>query len=330
MNKTALEAPLQAMDQNGMQWGYSSDWYWKGIRCHWRVLGANSHKPILLLHGFGASSAHWRNNAGPLSAAGFRVYGLDLIGFGNSEQPSSKKVPRLDNKFWAEQVAAFLEQVVKTNESGKAILIGNSLGGLTALTTLSFRPELVSAVVAAPLPDPALVQSIVYSQPLWWIELRQYLIKLFFHLLPLEVLLPLISRTVLIKMALQVAYHRSIKSDKELHRLISKPAKKQTAARALRAMCIGMSTRQKESTAPALLARIAIQKNHSPILLLWGKQDKLVPLKIGEQLIKKHPWLHLYVLDRTGHCPHDESPNQFNKNVLHWLGTSLESDKEEV
>ena len=38
----------------------------------------------MLLHGFGASSDHWRNNAYFLEKAGFRVYSLDLIGFGES------------------------------------------------------------------------------------------------------------------------------------------------------------------------------------------------------------------------------------------------------
>ena len=328
MEKTVLEASLHAINENGAQWGKSNNWYWKGMRCHWRVLGTNNKKPLLFLHGFGASSAHWRHNAEAFAAAGFRVYGLDLIGFGDSEQPSPKKISFLDNKFWAEQVSAFLEQVVNTKRYEKAILIGNSLGGLTALTTLVFSPELISAVVAAPLPDPALMQRNIYPQREWIEKLHKSLITVFFRLLPLEILIPLISRTVLIKIALQMAYHHSIKSDKELNRIISKPAKKGTAARALRAMCIGMSIRPKEKTAPVLLELLTRRSNRVPILLLWGQQDKLVPLKIGKQLIKKNPWLDLLVLEKTGHCPHDESPNQFNQDVLNWLGSNLGGDKQ--
>ena len=104
----------QAIYKDDHKWGKSQNWYWKGLRCHWRVLGENNQKPILLLHGFGASSSHWRNNAGPLASAGFRVFGLDLIGFGDSEQPRQKKIPKLDNQFWAEQVAGFLEEVIQT------------------------------------------------------------------------------------------------------------------------------------------------------------------------------------------------------------------------
>ncbi|WP_320668117.1 alpha/beta fold hydrolase [Prochlorococcus sp. MIT 1307] len=321
---------MSNISQDGSQWGELNNWYWKGIRCHWRVLGKTNKRPVLLLHGFGASSAHWRHNASAFVDAGFCVYGLDLIGFGDSEQPSKKIIPKLDNQLWAEQVAAFLEQVVHTKKYGKAVLIGNSLGSLTALTTLAYRPELVSALVAAPLPDPTLVEPIIYAKSEWLEKLRKNLIKVFFKLLPLEILVPFVSRTVILKIGLQAAYQRSIKSDKELFRLIAKPAKRKTAARALRAMCIGMATRPKETTAPVLLHRLASKREHSPILLLWGKQDKLVPLKIGQQLIKKHPWINLVVLDKTGHCPHDESPNLFNQNVLNWLGTIVENNQQEA
>ena len=57
---------------------------------------------------------------------GWRVYSLDLLGFGQSAQPARP----MDNRLWALQVCAFLDQVVQ----GPAVVIGNSLGGLTALT----------------------------------------------------------------------------------------------------------------------------------------------------------------------------------------------------
>ncbi len=330
MDKSVTKSSSEFISKDGSEWGEAKQWYWEGIRCHWRVLGRDNQKPLLLLHGFGASSSHWRHNAAPLAASGFCVYGLDLIGFGESEQPSQKKVPKLDNQIWAEQVAAFLEQVVKTREHGAAVIIGNSLGSLIALTTLFFKPELVSAVIASPLPDPALMQPTISSRTLWWGEIRNFLVKIFFHILPLEILVPLVSRTVIIKTALQAAYHSSIKSDKELQRLITKPAKKKTAARVLRSMCIGMATRKREITAPVLLSQISRRSTHSPILLLWGRQDNLVPLMIGKQLVKIHPWLDLFVIDETGHCPHDESPIQFNQIVLNWLATSLVVDQKQA
>ena len=49
-------------------WGTSQLWTWQGLACHWQVLGERTRPALLLLHGFGASSGHWRRNAAPLAA----------------------------------------------------------------------------------------------------------------------------------------------------------------------------------------------------------------------------------------------------------------------
>jgi len=274
---------------------------------------------MVLLHGFGASSSHWRHNAAPLTKAGYRVYGLDLIGFGRSEQPGLHPHIRLDNRLWARQLAAFLEQVVQQ----PAVLVGNSLGGLTALTTAVFRPEWVTAVVAAPLPDPALMQPLPRRQPRRLRQLKRRTVGLLCRLLPLELIVPLISRTALLRMGLQGAYCRSIRSDRELHQLIASPARRRTAARSLRAMSVGMALRPRGATAPELLERLAGHDQPVPLLLLWGRQDRFVPLIIGEKLQQQHSWLKLRVLEGCGHCPHDESPEHFHQELLRWLDLNL-------
>ena len=70
---------------------YSSNyWNWNGFKIFWRVKGKENKHPIILLHGFGASSKHWRNNTYYFAKKGYSVYSLDLIGFGNSAQPGIK------------------------------------------------------------------------------------------------------------------------------------------------------------------------------------------------------------------------------------------------
>lgn len=155
MDRNQIQLDNKKSSQNNPNWGEQHFWNWNNFHCHWRVLGKKSNPPILLLHGFGASSSHWRNNAYFFADKGFCVYGLDLIGFGKSEQPSPKKIKRLDNYFWSKQVIAFLEEIVQIQENKKAVIIGNSLGGLTALTSAAFCPQSIRAVIAAPLPDPA-------------------------------------------------------------------------------------------------------------------------------------------------------------------------------
>ncbi len=304
---------------NGADWGESAEWIWNGYRCHWRVLGDPQSPAMVLLHGFGASSCHWRHNAAPLVKDGYRVYGLDLIGFGSSDQPGLHPQIRLDNRLWARQLAAFLEQVVQQ----PAVLIGNSLGGLTALTAAVFRPDLVIAVVAAPLPDPALIKPVPRRQSRLVRRFRPRIIELLCRLLPLELLIPLISHTALLRFGLQGAYSRSIRNDRELHQLIAKPARRRTAARSLRAMCVGMALRPRGATAPALLERFAEHGDDIPLLLLWGRQDCFVPSLIGEQLKLQHPWLKLSVLEGSGHCPHDETPELFHQELSCWLDLNL-------
>ncbi len=300
-------------------WGESKYWSYKDLRVHFRVTGEESNPPIVLIHGFGASSDHWRNNAEIFASEGFRVFGIDLIGFGKSEQHIQSKIKHLENQFWANQLASFLDEIVDIQKNGKVILIGNSLGALTAITTLSNRPELIKTIIAAPLPEPVFVNPIKFSFPNWLLKVKSFLIKIVFHLFPLKTLVNLISRTKLITFALQSAYFRSISNDTPLKRIVTVPAQRVNASKALRAMCIGMSNRPNSAKGPSIIEKIQNLPNRPQILLIWGKQDKLIPIFLAKKLIKLHPWLKLTVVNEAGHCPHDELPIHFNQIVMKWL-----------
>ena len=300
-------------------WGESKYWSYKDLRVHFRVTGKESNPPIVLIHGFGASSDHWRNNAEIFASEGFRVFGIDLIGFGKSAQNLQSKMKYLENQFWANQLASFLDEIVDIQKNGKVILIGNSLGALTAITTLSNRPELIKTIIAAPLPEPVFVNPIKFSFPNWLLKVKSFLIKIVFHLFPLKTLVNLISRTKLITFALQSAYFRSISNDTPLKRIVTVPAKRVNASKALRAMCIGMSNRPDSAKGPSIIEKIKNLPNRPPILLIWGKQDKLIPIFLAKKLIKLHPWLKLTVINEAGHCLHDDFSKHFNQIVLKWL-----------
>lgn len=295
----------------GSDWGRHGQWTWRGHDCHWRVLGETHHPPLVLLHGFGAGSGHWRRNAGALAAAGWCVYGLDLIGFGASSQPAL----RLDNRLWARQLRAFLEQVV----GAPAVLVGHSLGGLVALSCGVFFPGWVRAVVTAPLPDPALLTAAAAGlraprQAPWRRRLRRWLVTLLCRLLPLELVVPLLAHSPLLDLGIQAAYAGPVIGDGELHRVIARPARRPGAVRALRAMSIAMALRPHGAMAPALLTRL-----RQPLLLVWGRRDRLVPLEVADQVRRLRQDLPLVVLDGAGHCPHDEEAEAFNAVLLEWL-----------
>ena len=274
------------------------------------MLGRRDRPALVLLHGFGAASGHWRHNVAELAAAGWCVYAIDLVGFGASSQPAHRRHRPLDNRLWARQVQGFLEQVVQ----GPAVLVGNSLGSLVAVTCAVFFPRWVVAVVAAPLPDPTLVMPMAARRRPWRRRLQRRLVVLLCRLLPLELLVPLIARTPLLDLGLRSAYSTPQPVDRELRRLVARPALRPQAPRALRAMSIGMALRPRGATAAALLQRM-----HQPLLVLWGSHDRLVPPAIAEQLGQHKPDLTLQLLPRLGHCPHDERPALFNQALLQWL-----------
>jgi pimeloyl-ACP methyl ester carboxylesterase len=294
----------------GAHWGEHGTWHWQEHRCHWRVLGERDRPALVLIHGFGAASGHWRHNAEELAAAGWCVYAIDLVGFGASSQPGHQRHRPLDNRLWARQLQAFLEQVVQ----GPAVLVGNSLGSLVAVTCAVFFPVWVQAVVAAPLPDPTLVMPMRRRRPRWRRRLRRHGVVVLCRLLPLELLVPLIARTPLLDLGLRSAYSDPQPLNTELRRLVARPALRPRAARALRAMSIGMALRPRAATAAPLLQRMS-----QPLLVLWGSHDRLVPPQISQQLAAHKPDLELRLLPQLGHCPHDEQPRLFNGHVLSWL-----------
>jgi pimeloyl-ACP methyl ester carboxylesterase len=288
-----------------------------GQRCHWRRLGEGPGPALVLIHGFGAGSGHWRRNAAALAAAGWCVYGLDLIGFGASSQPGHDPNRHLDNRLWARQVQAFLEQVVQV----PAVLVGHSLGGLVGLSCSVYFPGWVRAVVAAPLPDPTLLmatsQLVGPASPRcgpWRRRLRILSVVLLCRLLPLELLVPLLAHSPLLDLGIQLAYHDVVIGDQELHRIIARPARRPGAVRSLRAMSIAMALRPHHATAVSLLRRL-----RQPLLLVWGLEDRLVPVDVARECLRIRSDLPLVALEGAGHCPHDEAWDLFNTTLLRWL-----------
>lgn len=72
---------------------------------------SSGEKPtILLVHGFGASAYHWRYNMPALVEAGYRVFAVDLLGFGWSD----KAITSYDDySIWQRQLSTFVRDIVR-------------------------------------------------------------------------------------------------------------------------------------------------------------------------------------------------------------------------
>ena len=85
-------------------------WNWNGFKICWSVTGEENEIPIIFLHGFGASRKHWRNNLEYFAKKNFASYSLDLIGFGDSDQPGIRQIGKLNNEIWCDQVKDFIQK----------------------------------------------------------------------------------------------------------------------------------------------------------------------------------------------------------------------------
>ncbi|MCP9908342.1 alpha/beta fold hydrolase, partial [Cyanobium sp. BA20m-p-22] len=80
---------------------------------------------VLLVHGFGASTDHWRHNI-PVLAQRHEVHAIDLLGFGRSAKPAELAY---GGALWRDQLAAYVAERI----GRPTVLVGNSLGGFSAL-----------------------------------------------------------------------------------------------------------------------------------------------------------------------------------------------------
>tara|TARA_Y100001970_G_scaffold211126_1_gene257681 strand:+ start:4401 stop:5345 length:945 start_codon:yes stop_codon:yes gene_type:complete len=296
----------------------SSYWNWNGYKIAWNLEGKKNNDPIIFIHGFGACSAHWRNNIKFFVNKGYAVYTIDLLGFGKSDQPGIKQIGFLDNGVWCDQVTDFIKEVIRPLNSKKIILIGNSLGSLVALTCAVSIPYEISGVIASPLPDQFNSKIKISSIGSFLRKIKIKLVKIFFIFLPIELILFLIIRLGFISIGLSSAYHKKNKVDRELINIIKKPAMRNTAARSLRAMCIGMSTRNYKLKAPYLLD-ILCRIEKIPLLIIWGARDNFIPLFLGKRIANFYSWVELKIIPNSGHCVHDEDHNKFNEISYQWI-----------
>ena len=113
-----------------------------GVHTHYIEVGAGP--PLLLVHGGGPGADAWGNWSAclPLYSRDFRVIAVDLAGFGRSEKPDPDAYEYAQHKR-NRHLAAFITKL----GLGRVNLVGNSMGGATALGVAMERPELVVKLV---------------------------------------------------------------------------------------------------------------------------------------------------------------------------------------
>ncbi|HMV51313.1 MAG TPA: alpha/beta fold hydrolase [Blastocatellia bacterium] len=246
---------------------------------------AGSGPAVILLHGLGGDATNWAMTV-PVLASKYHVYVPDQIGFGQSDKPLMN--------YRVATLVEFLAQFYKKLNIEKATLVGNSLGGWTAASFAIAHPEKVDKLV--------LVDAAGYTAKRWGgAELTKELYA---------VLNPATTADLKRAMSL-VFYNKALITDAFI----------ETA----------FANKLKKGDSPTINAFIdsvlrgedfiddKVKTIKTPTLVVWGREDGLTPLAIGEAFAQDIVGAQKLVIEKCGHVPQLEKAAEFNTGLLKFL-----------
>lgn len=251
-----------------------------GQKIHYVEAGAGP--TVILLHGLGGSTQVWQLNIAAL-AEKYRVIVPDQIGFGKSDKP-------LVN-YRIRTYVDFLDQFCKQLKIERASLVGNSMGGWIATAFTAAFPDRVDKLV--------LVDAAGYTPP------KDLDTRTFYGLNPT-------TREGMKVLVAKIFYNKLFLSDAAIDQAIT------TRLAAGDGYTINSITESIIRGEDFLDDTVKTIKR--PTLLIWGRQDGLVPVSEGERFNKDIAGSKLVVFDQCGHMPQVEKAVEFNAAVLKFLG----------
>jgi len=254
---------------------------------HYQVSGAPDSPPVVMLHGIARSLDDFTDQHEQLSDT-YRVYSVDLAGFGESDPlPGKSTLPAI-----ADVVAGFLDEV---GETRPAHLVGNSLGGAVAMLLALRYPDRVRSLV--------LVGSAGFGREVT-IALRILTVR------PLARLLLRPSRAGVRRMEQAIFRDRGFVTEARVERALAL-ARRPHGARVLLDLVRSLGTfrgvrRPWRDAVIAATATAAV-----PTLVVWGSHDLILPAAHLEAAKRLLPHAGTYLFDNTGHMPQIERAAEF-------------------
>ena len=255
-------------------------------------------KPIVLLHGLGASSYTWHKIAPELAKTN-RVIAIDLKGFGQSDKP-------LDDHYSIFDQAKLVEDYLVRSKLQGVTLVGHSFGGGVALAVALSQMDAGRHQIEKLV----LIDSVAYRQPL----------PFFFQLLrtPIigEIGMSLVPPEVQMARALSIAYYKDEKVTADTVNHYASALHSEGGRHALFHTINSLDPDKAEEYSQRYRSLT------TPALLLWCEHDKIVPLKFGKRLATDLPDSRIEVIEDCGHIPHEEQPEETLQLIRNFVAST--------
>jgi pimeloyl-ACP methyl ester carboxylesterase len=278
-------------------------WLWREQKIYFVKAGHNPQlPPLLLVHGFGASTDHWRKNISELSQD-FEVYAIDLLGFGRSQKPAWE----YSGDLWRDQLHDFITE----NIQRPTVIAGNSLGGYSSLCVAAGYPQSVAGIIllnsAGPFTDtnPLGSKKVNPVQKAIAKNLQGILRQPWAN----QLLFNFVRRKSRIRSTLKKVYLDQSAVTEQLVDEIYQPSCDEGAAQVFGSV---FSTPQGKKVDELLGAMSC------PLLMIWGEGDPWMNSSSrGAKFREFYPSLTEHYI-KAGHCPHDERPEVVNGLMRDW------------
>jgi len=267
----------------------------RGWAAYIRSAGTPGGEPALFVHGLGGASTNWTDLMMLLRP---HVDGraLDLPGFGRSEPPGDGRYPL------GLHVRAVVD-VLETWGASPVHLFGNSLGGAVSTRVAAERPDLVRSLtlISPALPDLRPRRGLDWRLPVLFLPGAGPVVQRRLAAQPAEARARATLALVYADPRL-VPPERLREAAEEVTRRTGLAHADEAFVRSLR----GLVAAQLERGPGSLWQQAASVR--APVLLVWGRRDRLVDVSLAPRAARVFPDAELVVLDDAGHVAQLEQP----------------------
>lgn len=258
-----------------------------------RYVRAGRGPAVVLVHGLASSLYTWKDVIAPL-ALDHDVVALDLPGFGGSDQPADLTFEDLPRAVLGLMDRLGIE---------RAALVGNSLGGGAAALVAARRPGRVTALVLVdaagfnlePGERPGMVRFGPSSAG-----------SALFHL-------P--GKRVMVELGLRQVFHDPSRvTDERVSEYLAAALRPGTLP-SIRSLDASLGARTD-------VVREALPRIQAPTLVLWGSDDRWIPVAHADRFAAAIPGARKLVIEGCGHVPQEERPEELLRLVREFLATA--------